>query len=85
MTIKSYYFSTNQYKSEARMPSSGKKMLIPCLEDKYDERDNTPTGIPIDNMSLVSSNEHETESNISFLSQKSVEAISELMEQLSKV
>ena len=67
------------------MPSSGKKMFIPCLEDKYDEGDSTPTGIPIDNMSLVSSNEHEPESKISFLSQQSVEAISELMEQLSKV
>ena len=85
MTIESYYFSTNQYKSESKMQSSGKKMLIPCLVDKYDDGDITPTGIPIDNMSLVSSNEHETGSNISFLSQQSVETISELMEQLSKV
>ena len=67
------------------MPSSGKKMLIPCLEDKYDEGDNTPTGEPMDNMSLVSSNEHEIGSKICFLSQQSVETLSELMEQLSKV
>ena len=67
------------------MTSSGKKMLIPCLEDKYDGGE-ISTGMPSDNMSMVSSNEHETGSNsICFLSQDSIETLSELMEQLSKV
>ena len=63
---------------------SGKKMFIPCLEDKYDDG-STPTGIPVDNMSLVSSNEHETESKYCFLSKKSVDTLTELMEQLTQV
>ena len=67
------------------MTSSGKKMFIPCLEDKYDGGDTT-SGMSMDNMSLVSSNEHESESSkYCFLSQESVEIMSELMEQLSKV
>ena len=66
------------------MTSSGKKMFIPCLEDKYDEG-NTAAGMSMDNMSLVSSNEHESGSKPCFLSQKSVDTMSELMEQLSQV
>ena len=84
--------SSQQYKSEARMTSSGKTMFIPCLEDKYDGADTTSSSsiIPLDNMSLVSStNEHDTHENSGskccFLSQKSIESLSELMEQLSKV
>ena len=64
------------------MTSSGKKMFIPCLEDKYDGGD---TGMLMDTMSSVSSSGHETGSNYCFLSQESVETMSELMEQLSKV
>ena len=75
------------------MTSSGKTMFIPCLEDKYDGADTTSSSsiIPLDNMSLVSStNEHDTHDNTGsskccFLSQKSIESLSELMEQLSKV
>ena len=78
-------FSSHQYKSEARMTSSGKKMMIPCLEDKYDGGE-MPSIMPPDNMSMVSSNEQESGSkSICFLSQESIETLTELMEQLSKV
>ena len=67
------------------MTSSGKKMMIPCLEDKYDGGE-IPSIMPPDNMSMVSSNEQESGSkSICFLSQESIETLTELMEQLSKV
>ena len=67
------------------MTASGKKMMIPCLEDKYDGGQ-VPTIMPPDDMSMVSSNEHETgNKSICFLSQESIETLTELMEQLSKV
>ena len=64
------------------MTASGKQMFIPCLEDKYDGGD---TGMLMDTLSSVSSSEHETGSNYCFLSQESVDIMSDLMEQLAKV
>ena len=66
------------------MTSSGKTMFIPCLEDKYDEG-STGTAIPMDNMSLVSSDGQGAEPKYCFLTQKSIDTLSELMEQLSQV
>merc|ERR1719273_1498831 len=60
----------HQYQSEARMTSSGKTMFIPCLEDKYDEG-NVGTAIPMDNMSLVSSDGQGAEPKYCFLTQQS--------------
>merc|ERR1712223_1160920 len=45
--------SSHQYKSEARMTASGKKMMIPCLEDKYDGGQ-IPTIMHPDDMSMIS-------------------------------
>ena len=60
-------------------------MFIPCLEDKYDEGNVGTAAIPMDTMSLVSSDGQGSEPKYCFLSQKSVDTISELMEQLSQV
>ena len=88
-------FCSQQYQSEAKMMSTGKKTFIPCLEDKYDDGGSATSGattiIPMsDNMSLVSSieNQHDPAAKLNaycFLTNDSMATLSDLMLQLSQV